>query len=289
MNMKKILVIFILLFTTVVACNKSLDDNPVPAPNPATALELKDVAYGADAAQKMDVYLPAGRSMDSTNVIVLIHGGAWASGDKADFNDIVASLKIQLPKYAIINMNYRLAALPSTNLWPTQLNDINTAFTFFASKASEYKINTNKVAICGGSAGGHLALLKAYKHNAGNIKAVVDLYGPTEMADLYNFNTSFQPLLSIFMAGTPTSNASNYANASPLYSVNSSAPPTIIFHGGLDATVPIRQSDSLNLRLANAGVAKQYITYPTEGHGWGGANLTDTYNKVAAFISLYVK
>ena len=41
-----------------------------------------DLAYGNDALQKMDVYLPAGRSADSTRVIVMIHGGAWAEGDK---------------------------------------------------------------------------------------------------------------------------------------------------------------------------------------------------------------
>jgi len=287
--MTKLKLITLCFLLVVVACKKSGDDNGVPAPNPSAALELKDVAYGADAAQKMDVYLPAGRSADSTNIIVLIHGGAWASGDKADFNDNIAFLKTALPKYAIINLNYRLAALPSTNLWPTQLNDINTAFNFIASKRIEYQINTNKIGIGGASAGGHLALLKAYKNNTGNIKAVVDLFGPTEMADLYNFNTSFQPLLSIFLAGTPTTNAAGYANASPLYGVNSSAPPTIIFHGGIDATVPIRQSDSLNNRLANAGVTKQYVVYPAEGHGWSGANLTDTYNKMAAFISQHVK
>ncbi len=286
--MKKILIIVTLFVVTAVACNKSVND-AAPAPNPATALELKDVPYGTDAAQKMDVYLPAGRSTDSTNVIVLIHGGAWASGDKADFNDNIAYLKSQLPKYAIVNLNYRLATLPSSNLWPTQLNDINTAFTFIASKSAEYKINTNKIGIGGASAGGHLALLKAYKHNTGNIKAVVDLFGPTEMADLYQFNASFQPLLTIFMAGTPATNPTSYAGASPLYSVNSSSPPTIIFHGGIDATVPIRQSDSLNNRLANASVTKQYVVYPAEGHGWAGANLNDTYSKMAAFISLHVK
>ncbi len=232
----------------------------------------------------MDIYLPANRSKDSTKILFLIHGGGWVGGDKTDFAEAVTFFKVNLPYYAIVNINYRLAALPAQNIWPTQLTDVNSAFSFLESKATEYKISPNKIAVGGASAGGHLALLKAYKNNSGNIKTVVDLFSPTDMADLYSFNVSYQTLLTLFMQGTPLTNVTNYYNASPLNFVNSNVPPTIIFHGGIDATVPIRQSDSLNNRLTNAGVIKQYHIYPTEGHGWNGTNATDTYSKMLNFI-----
>lgn len=278
--MKKYWLFIFLLFS--ISCNKGLETitNPVTIPSE----ELLNVSYGTDPLQKMDVYLPANRSKDSTKILFLIHGGGWIGGDKNDFAEAVNYFKVQLPYYAIVNINYRLAALPAQNIWPTQLNDVNSAMSFLESKTTEYKINTNKIAIGGASAGGHLALLKAYKNNSGNIKTVVDLFGPTDMADLYNLNVSYQTLLTLFMQGTPLSNASNYYNASPLNFVTSTVPPTIIFHGGIDATVPIRQSDSLNNRLMNVGVIKQYHIYPTEGHGWTGSNATDTYNKMLLFI-----
>lgn len=278
--MKKNWLFIFILFS--ISCNKGLE--PIGNPIPIPAEDLLNVSYGSDPLQKMDVYLPANRSKDSTKILFLIHGGGWIAGDKNDFADAVNYFKVQLPYYAIVNMNYRLAALPAQNIWPTQLNDVNSAISFLESKSSEYKINSNKIAIGGASAGGHLALLKAYKYNTGNIKTVVDLFGPTDMADLYNFNASYQTLLTLFMQGTPISNASNYYNASPLNFVSNLVPPTIIFHGGLDATVPIKQSDSLHVRLTNAGVIKQYHIYPTEGHGWTGANAIDTYTKMLNFI-----
>lgn len=256
----------------------------------AQAQELKNVSYGADATQNMDVYLPAGRNTTDTKALILIHGGAWVGGDKADMNDAITALKITLPDFAIFNINYRLAALPSTNLWPVQLDDVNTAVNFIVGKSSEYKFNSSKLSIGGASAGAHLALLKAYTQNSGNIKAVVDMFGPADMKDLYLQNSSYQPLLTIFMGGTPTSNPSVYTNASPLFAVNSTTTPTIILHGTSDTVVPVSESDSLNSRLAAAGVARQYERYPLEGHGsWTPANTADAYAKIAAFLKLHVQ
>jgi len=91
----------------------------------------------------------------------------------------------------------------------------------------------------------------------------------------------------MFLSGTPTTNNAMYRSASPIFSITSAAPPTIIFHGTADATVPIAQSNSLNSALATANVAKQYVMYTGEGHGWSGANMQDTYQKTIAFINMH--
>ncbi|MFY7898842.1 MAG: alpha/beta hydrolase fold domain-containing protein [Chitinophagaceae bacterium] len=278
----KVLIVSIL--TICASCKKQQSN----ALSTTTAIELKDVAYGNNPLQNMDVYLPANRSVAATKVIVLIHGGFWTSGDKYDFNEVVNQMKVQLTDYAIVNINYQLATLSGTNIWPTQINDVNAAFNFIQSKSNEYAINTNKMVVLGASAGAQLALLKSYQHNIDKkIKAVIDLFGPTDFIGLYNnpSDPNYPALLNIFLSGTPTSNNIGYRNASPLYSVNSSVPATIIFHGTADNVVPIRQSDSLNNRLISAGVTKQYVTYAGEGHGWIGLNLIDTFTKIIAFIT----
>lgn len=278
--------IWMLVMVSVVVlngCKKSSDNNDA-------GIVYKNVSYGQDAKQNMDVYLPAVRDTLNTKALLLIHGGAWMSGDKADFDSTVMYLRNELPDYAIFNINYRLAQLPNVNVWPAQLNDVNAAFDFIRLKSTEYGFNKQKIVIGGASAGAHLALLKAYKYNTSNsIKAVVDLFGPTEMKELYNSNSAYQFMLNAFMAGTPLSNPSAYNNASPLYAVNNNVPPTIIFHGGMDMTVPVKQSDSLYNRLVNANVATEYKIYPNEAHGWYGANLTDTYTKMIAFIKQKVQ
>jgi len=103
--------------------------------NPATAQTLTDVSYGTDAAQKMDIYLPANRTTASTKVIVLVHGGAWSSGNKTDLSTlqvgmvITDTLKTRFPDFAIFNINYRLST-GTVNLFPTQENDMKAAVQF---------------------------------------------------------------------------------------------------------------------------------------------------------------
>lgn len=283
--MKRLFIYCMAVMVIGSGCKKSETENNLPAQ------QLLDVAYGADAQQKMDIYLPAGRSTSTTKALILIHGGAWVSGDKAEMNEAINTFKTLLPDYAFFNINYRLATTGG-NLWPTQLNDVDAAVNFIINRKDEYKFNHKMMAIGGASAGAHLALLQAYKSNTnGNFKAAVDLFGPTDMKDLYNTsNANTQFVLGLFMGGTPASNPTGYTNASPLYAVNSSSVPTIILHGTLDNVVPIHQSNSLNNRLATAGVTKQYEKYTGEGHGvWSVANTTDAFTKIAAFLKLHVK
>ncbi|MDE3124686.1 MAG: alpha/beta hydrolase [Bacteroidota bacterium] len=277
------LFLIVLLISISNACNKK---NITTNNQPLAAETLRNIAYGNDPLQNMDVYLPAGRDTTHTKLLILIHGGAWTSGDKSDFDTAIQMLQSGLPNFAICNFNYRLANLQGSNLWPTQLTDINNAYQYLQLQQSKFGINTNQTAVFGASAGAQLALLFAYTHS-NKVKAVIDLFGPTDLAALYYHapNPLYPTLLSVFLNGTPTSNLSAYISASPLYLVNKTAlPPTIIFHGTADDVVPISQSDSLNNRLQNYSITHQFIQYAGEGHGWTGQNLLDTYFKSIQFL-----
>jgi acetyl esterase/lipase len=279
--MKNLLLLF-LSATLLVSCQKNVTDFVLVAPLPEQT--LPDVSYGSSTEQKMDVYLPAGRTTDSTKVIVLIHGGAWNAGDKTDFADYLAVLKQRLPNYVIFNINYRLAL--GSNLFPVQENDVQSALDFIVSKASEYKFNSSKLALLGASAGGHLALLQAYKHTGPKVKAVVDFFGPTDLTDMYNHPTN--PLvpfgLQAVVGATPSTNATIYQQSSPINFVTAQSPPTIILQGGADPLVAVSQSSMLQTKLQSFSVTTQLVFYPTEGHGWVGANLTDSFDKIEAFL-----
>ncbi|MEI2710182.1 MAG: alpha/beta hydrolase [Chitinophagaceae bacterium] len=291
--MNKILLVFL---TTLIfiSCKKTDDGLINDVLNPNAEITLTDIAYASTSSQQnMDVYLPAGRTPSTTYTVIMIHGGSWSGGDKSDFNTDIPNLKPLLGNYAIFNLNYRLAN-GTTILLQQQLNDIDAAINYIYSNATKYSINTNKIAIMGASAGAHLTLLKCYKANTdGKIKAVVDLFGPTDMAWMYNSHpvaSLTQPIIVNVMGGTPTSSATAvYTSGSPINFVTSTVPPTIIFHGTADPIVPISESINLQAKLQLAGVTNQYITYTGESHGWTGANLTDTYTKAVAFIKNYVK
>lgn len=283
--------LYLCLFTTAVmlSCKKE-DTNGNNNNNIVAAASYNNVAYGADALQKMDVYLPAGRSKDSTKVMVLIHGGAWASGDKADFAPFIDSLKRRLPDYAIFNINYRLSGL-GANVFPTQETDTRAAVEFIFSKRAEYLISDN-FSMLGASAGAHLALLQAYKYSVPvKTKVVVDFFGPTNLNDLYN-NPGVVPQSTIeaIVGATPVSNPALYFQSSPInYATGSAACPTIILQGSADLLVnATSQSFALKNKLELEGVPVQYVEYAGAGHGdWNTATFSDAFNKIQAFVNLY--
>jgi len=269
----------VLLF--VVACKKN-DSNTVPA-----RTEF-NVSYGTHAHQKMDIFLPAGRSSATTRVMILIHGGGWNAGDKTDFNAYIDSLKKREPSYAIFNINYRLANPP--DLFPAQELDVKAAVEFIYNKRSEYLIS-EKFVLLGASAGAHLALLQGYKYPLlVKPKAIIDFFGPADLVELYNNppNQLIPVLLFSVTGATPASNLALYQQSSPVNFITAQSPPTLILQGGADLIVPKNQSDLLNNKLQTAGVSHQYIIYPLEGHGWVGANLTDSFNQIQAFLATYV-
>lgn len=276
----------VLLSVFFVACKK--EDEPAD-PQPLPEQTMMNVSYASnDTAQRMDVYLPAGRTTTTTKAIVIVHGGAWISGDKTEMNPFIPVIKQRLPEYAIFNINYRLAALPSSNIFPTQENDMKAALNFIVNKASEYKFNTDKLCLLGASAGGHLVLLQAYKNATPKVKAVVDLFGPTDMAGLYTAyapNPLNQLGIQLLMSGTPATNAALYQSSSPINYVSAQSQPTLILHGTADPIVPYVQSTTLKTKLETSGVYVKMVTYTGAGHGdWNTATYDDAYNQIVSFL-----
>jgi acetyl esterase/lipase len=278
----------LILFCTLVFAGCQKENDP-PANNTVPPQTLLNVSYGSDPSQAMDIYLPSGRSKTTTKVMILIHGGAWASGDKSEFNIFVDTLKKRLPDYAICNVNYRLASI-SGNFFPTQENDIKSAVSFILGKSDEYNIS-QKFVLLGASAGAHLALMQGYKNNTPvKAKAVIDFFGPTDMVQLHDHpgDPTLVPMLEILLGGTPASNPAQYEQSSPINYVNAQSPPTIILQGGADDLVPFGQSTALDAKLQAMGVPHQLVFYPLEGHGWFGANLTHSFNAIQAFLTANV-
>jgi arylformamidase len=125
------------------------------APLPDGVRVLRDVAYGADPAQRFDVYLPA----DARNapLIVMVHGGGWADGDKD--NPGVAANKVAhwLPRgYALVSVNYRL--LPQAAPLQ-QAGDVARALARVQALAAGWGADGARTVLMGHSAGAHLVTL----------------------------------------------------------------------------------------------------------------------------------
>ncbi len=224
---------------------------------------LFNVPYGADPVQTLDIYLPANRSVSATKILVVIHGGGFTSGSKSQLTTYIQPIQKRLAGYAIFNISYRQATTHDT-LFPTQENDVRAALRFIINNSEKYRVSKN-VILLGVSAGGMLALLQGYKYTEPVIpKAIISFFGPTDLLDLYTHSSNpLVPLTLMQVTGkTPAEDTLVYTDSSPINFVSANSP-----------------------KLTNAGVINQYVLYPDEGHGWQGANLNDSFNKIEAFLN----
>jgi acetyl esterase/lipase len=129
-----------------------------------------------ESGQMLDIYLPAGA--ENPPVILYLHGGSWAFGDKKDVQEM--PYFFALKGMAFVSMNYRLR-------WDykvyDQVTDVVAALKWLAENGAEYGIDGSRVVVMGNSSGGHLASLaiadssymKAESFSGDNVKAVVSL------------------------------------------------------------------------------------------------------------------
>lgn len=117
----------------------------------------RDLAYGADRAERLDVYIPAGAR--NAPVLVMMHGGAWVIGSKSSRSVVEAKIAHWLPKgYIFVSVETRLlpAATPLQ-----QAGDLASAVAYVQNHAAEWGGDAGAVVLMGHSAGAHLVALLA--------------------------------------------------------------------------------------------------------------------------------
>lgn len=252
--------------------------------------ELKNVKYGnaSDNENAFDVFLPKDIRPDA-RVIVYIHGGGWTRGDKGEFPKQLVDELVGKRGYLVVSMNYRLVK-DGNNRFPAQIEDVKKALEFISKNAKRYGYNGEEFALMGGSAGAHLAMLYAYGYDEKKqIKAVVDLWGPTDFTDKsIRPDGSDADKITINFLGEKDENAQIAKDASPAYRLTKeTGVPTIIFHGAQDPLVKVSQAENLYKKLQALGVPSQLEIYPDEKHGVGPAAAIDVFNKTFSWLEKY--
>jgi len=117
---------------------------------------LRDIAYGSDPRQRMDVYLPA-QAAANAPVIFMVHGGGWRTGGKGE----TAVVENKAPYftgrgYIFITINYRM--LPDADPY-VQAQDVALALAAAQAKAASWGGDPQRFILMGHSAGAHLVAL----------------------------------------------------------------------------------------------------------------------------------
>ncbi|MCU0394874.1 MAG: alpha/beta hydrolase [Chitinophagaceae bacterium] len=273
----------------LVACSKK--DASINDPlDPSRPLEISNTSYGSRPRQQADIYLPANRNASSTKTIILLHGGAWTAGDKADLSPLLPQFKAALPEAALVRMNYTLVDGTAATIHPAQMNDITALLKYLENNRQAWNLSGSWT-LLGVSAGGHLSLLYAYAHDSSRqVKAVASIVGPTDITDpFYTTTPFFQSLFTTFLGKSYAQDPGLYVQLSPALQVKAGAPPTYLAYGGLDPLVPVSNPTLLENRLKSLNIPYQYNYFPQEGHEFSPAATSTTLDAFARFWRQQVK
>ncbi|BDS05850.1 hypothetical protein NT6N_08900 [Oceaniferula spumae] len=249
----------------------------------------RGITYGTAKGHKLllDIYLPEPNAAQSKRpAIVGIHGGGWERGSKTDFAPIATRMAEK--GYVVFAINYRLAR-GGKNLWPAQLDDAQLAVRWVRYHAQKYKVDPNRIAAVGASAGGHIAAMlgnletrehqvEALRGYSSRANAVVSLAGPADLTKdfrkvpYYGRRTVqdiVDQLLGVpFAAGGKVDVNANAARAaSPIYQINEKTVPHLLIHGAKDQVVAVSQARQYFAALKKAKVPSDYLELSTAGHG----------------------
>ena len=241
---------------------------PAPIERYQAARILPDVVFtGADRAEplKADLYLP--RKAGRKAVVLVIHGGGWASRDRDDMTGI--SEKLMQHGYAVMNVSYRFAPV---HTYPAQLLDLRQALQWLVVNADRFNLDVERINVWGYSSGAHLgALLASYDFHQTDpakgfpelpkIRAVVAGGTP---ADLRKYNRS--PVVMRFLGGAREELPDLYAEASPISHISADDPPVFLYHGKLDLMVTVDHATEYYAALRANGVDAELYVNPWLGH-----------------------
>ncbi len=232
-----------------------------------SAAELStNIEYGRAGTNRLllDASVPAGTGPFPVGIVV--HGGGWSAGDK---EHDVAPMEIPLTaaKFTWFSIDYRLAP---AHRWPAGIEDVQTAIRWVKAHAAEYKGDPQRIALCGYSAGGHLACLAATLAQPDTrVQAVLGFAPPTDMvADNERRNGLSKSLQMLFNLPPEltTETRQTLAGISPIELVKPGLPPFLLIAGTADKTVLYSQSVNFQARLRASGVPCDLLTITNAQH-----------------------
>jgi acetyl esterase/lipase len=156
---------------------------------------------------------------------------------------------------------------------PEAVADVRRAVRYIRLNADDFKIDPNRIGVCGGSAGGHLSLMLGTASDEGNkeskdkteqasdrVAAVVAYFPPVDLREWVGDKRfealHFDPKLA--------------ESVSPLLHVSKDDPPTLLIHGDKDDLVKLKNSEDIEAALKKEGVVCELIVIKGAGHGFPG-------------------
>ena len=246
-----------------------------------------DLAYLAPGRkEKLNLYLPAPPPAGKLSPgLVWIHGGGWTGGNKDEARAQNVCTTLAAAGYVAVSIDYRLGE----GAWPGNLFDCKNAVRFLRAHAAKYHLDPARLAVAGGSAGGHLALMVAltidrtgleptgvetpYPGVSSAVRCVANFYGVTDLRTRQETDKQGHPtgklrsvasVLKVFGGSGP--NDPVLALGSPVTHLAKNGPPILTLHGRADTTVDYAQAEELARVAAERDAAHELLLLDGVGH-----------------------
>lgn len=233
-----------------------------------------DVAYGAHAQQRLDVYLPADKALRGLPVLLFFHGGRWTHGYK-EWAGLFAPGVVEMPA-VLVTADYRLAP---GHKFPAPAEDCAAALAWVHRHIAEHGGDPARIHIGGHSAGGHLAALIALRpeflaaHGLARetiracfpVSSTLDLVFPEAPAGSEEAGI----LATLF------TRREDAALASPLRYVAGNTTPFYLVYGGRDFPRTMRTSAAMAEALADQPGRSASHVFPDHDHFDMGLKLAE--------------
>jgi acetyl esterase/lipase len=226
------------------------------------------IRYGSGRAHAAEVWRPDG-ARGPAPVVVLIHGGFWRQLYTKRLMHRMARA-VAGRGWIAYNIEYRRLGWLRRGGWPETFEDVSDAIDALAEVDG---VDLERVATCGHSAGGHLALWAAASRSTGNphrpeatvaVCAAVSLAGVVDL-DAAADHAVGSGAVPAFMGGTPADVPDRYRLGSPA-SLLPLGKPQFLFHGLADGSVPAFLSENYVEKACALGDPAVYVPFAEVGH-----------------------
>jgi acetyl esterase/lipase len=246
----------LLLLMMLSACSPLRTFNALIPKDRGVSAVGRDLAFGTDKRQRLDLYRPvASGPQGRLPIILFLYGGSWSSGEKGGYG--FAGRALAARGFLVAVPDYRL--VPQVR-YPAFLEDNAAAVRWVVANATRFGGDPSRVVLVGHSAGAYNAAMLALDPRwlgaeRRAIRGWVGLAGPYD----------FLPLDGPVTRAT-FGQAGDLAATQPVNFASAGDPATLLLHGTKDTTVLPRNSQRLGALLADKGVSARVKLYPEVGH-----------------------
>lgn len=237
------------------------------APLPDWVHREADIAYDRYPETVLDILVSKNAPPKNRPGALVIHGGGWVRGSReGTIRDFC--LPYLEKGFLVANVEYRLAKAATA---PAAVTDVLQAANWFRRNARRYQVDTNRIIVTGGSAGGHLALMVGLTPKSAGlgppakVAAVINFYGITDVAD--QLSGPNQREYAVTWLPEQEGRLELARRVSPITYVRKNVPPVLTIHGDSDLTVPYEHGLRLTRALRDAGADAELISIRGGKHG----------------------